>query len=41
MSKYNNRCHMLLLYPDNEEHVKAYEHIEKVMIMLVYYMIKM
>lgn len=29
MSKYNNRCHMVLLYPDNEEHVKAYQHIEK------------
>lgn len=29
MSKYRSRTHMLLLYPENEEHTKAYEIIQK------------
>lgn len=29
MSKYRSRNHMLLLYPDNDDHVKAYEQIKK------------
>ena len=29
MTKYRSRTHMLLLYPENEEHRKAYEIIQK------------
>ena len=29
MTKYRSRVHMILLYTDNESHIKAYEIIQK------------
>lgn len=40
MKKFRSRTFMLLLYPDNADHLEAIQIIKNLMIMLQFYIIK-